>query len=201
MSFFTLGNASIPPNCSGNLTMTRIADLMATIDALRFYAFDCPICVKEVNADEAELIVVAAQENMVRNIAVVRQIADVTVQDLDTFWGGVKLFEFIDPLFGDVLMGLSSMDGSRVYISRKLITRSDQLACQQALEFEYATSLSRWRKTGPFLVSSCIDPNLRAADSRDAVLGAGHFYEERVHKRREIIPTPFDLNWNAFHRR
>ena len=138
---------------------------------------------------------------MVRNIAVVRQIADVTVQDLDNFWGVVKLLEFSDPVFGDVLMGLASVDGSRVYISRKLITRSDQLACQQALEFEYANALSHWRKTSPFLVSSCIDPNLRAADCRDAVLGAGHFYQERVHKKRAIIPTPFDLNWNAFHRR
>ena len=135
--------------------MTRIADLMATIDALKSHAFHCPICVKEVNADEVKLIVVAAQENMVRNIAVVRQIADVTVQDLDNFWGVVKLLEFSDPVFGDVLMGLASMDGSRVYISRKLITRSDQLACQQALEFEYANALSRWGNPNPYLVSSC----------------------------------------------
>jgi hypothetical protein len=55
------------------------------MDALVFYAFQRPICVEEVYAVEMQPIVVAAQENMVRNIAVVRQIADVTAQDRHSF--------------------------------------------------------------------------------------------------------------------
>jgi hypothetical protein len=167
---------------------------MTSMHTLFHKAFERSICVKEVNPVEVEPIAVAAQANMVQNIAVVREISDVTVQDLATFWKSVKIFEFDGQALGYNLMGLSSMDSSRVYISRKLITSSNQLAGQQALEFEYANSLTHWGKCNPYLVSDCIDRNLRAVDCGDAVVGAGHFYEERVHTKRARIPTPFDLN-------
>ena len=170
------------------------------MDVLRFFAFKRPIRVKEVNPAEVELIVVAAQESMVHNITIVRQIADVTVQDLNVFWRSVKLYEFSDPIFTSMLKCLSSMDSSRIYISRELITGSDQLACQRALEYEYANALSRWGKPNPCLSSACIDCNLRAAHCQDAVVGAGDFYEERVHEKRAVIPTPFDLKCHAVRR-
>jgi hypothetical protein len=168
---------------------------MSSMDALFCDAFKRPIFVKEINPVEVEPIVVAAQANMVRHIAVVREIADVTLQDLDTFFRSVKLFEFGGPVLDCVLMGLSSMDSSRVYISSNLIMSSDQFEGQKALEHEYANSLSRWCKCNPYLVSSCIDRNLCAVDCQDAVVGPGHFYEERVHTKHATIPTPFDLNY------
>ena len=189
------GNALFPagfPNRSEYAKAERIIVLMTSMQTLFHKAFERPICVKEVNPVEVEPIVVAAQANMVRNIAIVREIADVTVQDLATFWKSVKLLEFDGQLLGYILKGLSSMDSSRVYISR--ITRSNQLEGQQALEFEYANSLSHWGKCNPYLVSACIDRNLRTVDCGDAVVGAGHFYEERVYTKRARIPTPFDLN-------
>jgi hypothetical protein len=74
------------------------------------------------------------------------------LQDLDTFWGGVKLFEFSDPVFGDVLN--FSLRAFRVWTGQEFtslhqqetdheIIAADQLACQQAFEFEYANALSR----------------------------------------------------------
>ncbi len=162
-------------------------------------AFNGPVCVKEVNPEEV-LIVVAAQANMLRNIAVVREIADVTLQDLENFWRSVKIFEFDSDLLGYMLFGLSSMDGLRVYIRKKWLGPDLFVRQQQALEFEYANSLSRWRKCNPYLVSACIDRNLRAVDCHDAVVGAGHFYEERVYQKRAMVPFPFDLNCIIFRR-
>jgi hypothetical protein len=173
---------------------------MKSMCILFIYTFESPISVKEVNAVEVEPLVVAAQANLVRNIAVLREIANVTLQDLDTFWSCVKLLEFDGPVLGYMLIGLSSMDSSRVYISRKRVICADQLVGQRALEFEYANSLSRWRKDNPYLVSVCIDRKLRAVDCHDAVVGAGHFYEERVHKKRATMPFPFDLNCVIFRR-
>jgi len=195
--YLLLGKALFPagfPNRSEFMKAERIIETMESAHVLFYHAFESPVCVKEVNPIEMEPIVFAAQANMIQNIAVVREIADVAVQDLYTFWRDVKLLEFDGRLLGSVLSSLSSMDGSRVYISKKAITNSDQLVGQQALEFEYANSLSRWGKCDPYLVSACIDRNLRAVDCPDAVVGAGHFYEERVHTKRASIPSPFDLN-------
>jgi hypothetical protein len=169
-------------------------ETIASARTLFFLAFKLPICVEEVNPVEVEPIVLAAQANMRRNIAVVREIADVTLQDLDAYWSSVKHFQFDGEGIGYTLNGLSSMDSARVYISCNPLSRSDQLSCQQDLEFEYANSLSHWRKTNPYLVSACIDRSLRAVDCEDAVVGAGNFYHERVHEKGAEIPYPFDLN-------
>ena len=137
---------------------------IATARNLYFLAFKLSITVEEVDPVEVEPIVFAAKANMKRNIAVVREIADVTLQDLDAFWSSVKILQFDGEGIGNALNSLSSMDSSRVYISCNPIARSDQLSCQQDLEFEYANSLSHWRKTNPYLVSACIDRNLRAVN-------------------------------------
>ena len=199
-----LGTALFPagfPNRSEYAKAERIMETMKSMFLLFLNAFESPLCVKEVNPVEVEAIVVASQASILRNMGVVREIAgDETVQDLDTFWRGVKLLEFDGELLAYMLIGLSSMDGSRKYISRKRVTCSGQLMGQQALEFEYANALSRWGNRNPYLVSACIDRKLRAVDCRDAVVGAGHYYEERVHGKRAIIPFPFDLNCIIYRR-
>jgi hypothetical protein len=64
----------------------------------------------------------------------------------------------------------------------------------QLLEHQLMKCLSCWGKFDPYLLSSWCNRNLRSFNHPDTVLGAGHFYEERVYQKIIFPPSPFQIN-------
>ena len=139
-----------------------------------------------------ESTVVDAQENISRNIDLVKQIVseDTTQQDLTDFFQTVSIFEFSGQ-FGALLAGLSSSDGTRQYIGERVLC---SIACQRTLEHEYMHNISRWKYPNDHRrISPSKNTNLRSRIINH-MIEAGHFYDERAYDRVVEHPSPFCLN-------
>ena len=136
-----------------------------------------------------------AQENILRNLEVVREIGDESLseQDIRVFFRDVSLYEFGGSI-SFCLGGLSAMDGSRAYVSEMLMLKTGFSGFQRTLEHEYMHNMSRWIDPNDiFRISPSKNPNLRSIDDTDALIEAGDFYEERVYGKLVAAPSPFCL--------
>ena len=155
-----------------------------------------PFTLRAVSSEEASEVVDAAQESILRNMLVVKHIADVNEDDLRFFFESVQLYEYsYEGWFSPSFRGMSSFDGSRIYLDKTTMKPPKmELWDQQKLEHQYMLCLSCWGKFDPYLVTSWSNPNLRSLKHPNATLGAGHFYEERVYQKIMAIPSPFQLD-------
>ena len=129
------------------------------------------------------------------NLCVVKEISNVDENDLRVFFEGIQLFE-IEYRTLTLLSSIASYDGARIYLNKTIVTCQAEVSPrnQQLLEHQLMNCLSCWGKFDPYLLSSWCNRNLRSATHPDAILGAGHFYEERVYQKIMYPPSPFQIN-------
>ena len=169
-----------------------IIDLIRSNNIILHNAIRRPLLVMDLDSEELNRIVDAAQSSIFKNIRVVQEIIDVNEEDLRVFFSGIRLFSYDG---ADLLGSLSSFDGSRVYLKQKIINDPKLVeSTQESLEREYMNCLSCWGKFDPYLVSSWSNPNLRSCERSNVKVGAGHFYQERVFGHLMTCPSPFQLN-------
>jgi hypothetical protein len=145
-----------------------------------------------------------AQTNITGNIALVNQIVgeEITQQALSDFFKTVKLYTF-GGYICEMLAGLSSLDGTRQYVSEKLMDADNTLASgassgftafQRNLEHEYIHNISRWKyPLDHRRISPAKNANLRSIGKHE-MIEAGNFYEERTNGKIIKYPSPFCLN-------
>jgi hypothetical protein len=114
---------------------------------------------------------------------------------------GIQLFEVEYRSFHRITC-ISSYNGARIYLDKTIVdTQLNKqgelcLGLRQLLEHQLMNSLSCWGKFDPYLLSSWCNRNLSSVDHPDTVLGAGHFYEERVYQNIIFPPSPFQINYS-----
>jgi hypothetical protein len=148
-----------------------------------------------------DIHVVSAGFEMIRaNLNVVRLIRDLPDEELDQFLTSVKIqvFSFdgdddIDVSLDETLAGLSSFDGTRLYLSKILFSYESSELARRTLEHELMHNLSRWGKDNPRLISPYSNKNLRSRNGSRMIEG-GHFYEELVYDEVSEDPTPFCMS-------
>ena len=172
-----------------------VLNLITTNSIMFCWACRNPCTVRNVSSDEVNELMDAAQQSILGNMSVVKEIEDVNEDDLRFFFNSVQLFEYYYNHF-TLFEGMSSFDGSRIYLNRTTLARKKEVSLwdRQELEHQYMNCLSCWGKFDPWLVSSWSNPNLRSLQRPDSTMGAGHFYEEHVYQKRISPPSPFQLN-------
>ena len=158
--------------------------------------------VKNVSSEEVSELMNAAQQGILSNLAVIKEIADVNENDLRVFFEGIQLFEVEYRTFYRIsgITCISSYDGARIYLDKTIVyTPVNQqgevcLGLRQLLEHQLMNCLSCWGKFDPYLLSSWCNRNLRSVNHPSTVLGAGHYYEERVYQKIIYPPSPFQIN-------
>ncbi len=135
------------------------------------------------------------KDSIVRNKHVVDKIESLSAVDLDTFLKYSKVFTFDSGVLGirNVLLALSSYDGTRSYLKRfdTNLQLGDLQFPQRSLEHELMHNVSRWRKDDPRRISPSKNKNLKI---RGRMVEAGDFYEFEVYAREVLDPCPFCLS-------
>jgi hypothetical protein len=160
-----------------------------------------PFTVRNVSFEEVSELMNAAKQGILSHLAV-KEIADVNENDLRVFFEGIQLFEVEYRTLYRIsgITCISSYDGARIYLDKKIVdTQVNEqgevcLWLRQLLEYQLMNCLSCWGKFDPYLLSSWCNRNLRSFNHPDTVLGAGHFYEERVYQKIIFPPSPCQIN-------
>lgn len=200
MPFFLAANPIFPVSASSSIrrevnTDQIVHDLLTTNNILFLDACLYPFTARHVSSEEVYQLLDAAQRSILSNISVVKEIADVDENDLRVFFDGIQIFE-IEYRTLTLFSSISSYDGARIYLNKTIVKNQAKASPrnQQLLEHQIMNCLSCWGKFDPYLVSSWCNRNLRSVTHPDAILGAGHFYDERVYQKIMHPPSPFQIN-------
>eukprot|EP01127_Copromyxa_protea_P022778 TRINITY_DN8342_c0_g1_i1.p1 TRINITY_DN8342_c0_g1~~TRINITY_DN8342_c0_g1_i1.p1 ORF type:complete len:327 (+),score=15.81 TRINITY_DN8342_c0_g1_i1:1-981(+) len=173
---------------------------MVQDDALRIYTAD----MREIDfssVPSADLVVQRAFQSLHDHIGVIRRIEPtINLEEFNQFLSQLQIFKF-GPAIS--LYGLSSMQGTRVYIWEALLSQDPDLG-KETLEHEICHALPRWQATtlsspNPRLISPEKNPELRSRTG--AMIEAGDFYEQEVYARQPS-GSPFCLvvpSWRGYY--
>jgi hypothetical protein len=139
-----------------------VQDLLQSNANLFSEVFLEPFTVRNVSSEEVSELMNAAQQGILSNLAVVKEIADVNENDLRVFFEGIQLFEVEYRTFYRIggITCISSYDGARIYLDKTIVdTPVNQqgevcLGLRQLLEHQLMNCLSCWGKFDPYLLSS-----------------------------------------------
>jgi hypothetical protein len=192
---FQTGNPFFPPWNKELKQVDVIRMIKSDIDMF-FLAVESQLLISDFrNTSFFTPIVLDAQANVLRSIAVVEKIVgeDITQKGLQDFPQTVKLYMIAGGVCHK-LAGLSSLDGSRQYISERVLQQSGFIAFQRTMEHEYMHNISRWKYPKDHCrISPAKNANLRSKGTDD-MIEAGHYYEEWVWRKAFQNPSPFCLN-------
>lgn len=153
-----------------------------------------PVCLDPLSAEEMP-VASHAFERIRANIAVVHQIRDLPEAEFERFLAGLRIqtysYDDLDNVTVDeTLVGLSSFDGTRLYLAKNLFVDEQWELARRTIEHEIMHNLSRWGLNNPKLISPFINRNLRSRNG-SRMIEAGHFYEEQVYNEIMEHPSPF----------
>lgn len=146
--------------------------------------------------DTSSELVQAAYAQLRENSGILKVIEpSVSVEELEKFLNEIRIYSFTG---GGNLYGLSSFDGSIVYIWEALLRTNDD--ARLTLEHEVSHSLPRWKSKientlDPMLISPLKNENLRSKNGR--MIEAGDYYEQQVYGKI-ASESPFCLYVSPF---
>ena len=150
------------------------------------------VILTDLTADEMDLVS-SAHKTILDNKHVVEKIRKLPEAELQEFLDDVRVrsFESSDVELATILDGLSSFDGKRAYVSKRLLSLNRE-AAKMTIEHELMHNISRWRLDCPRLISPAKNDLLRSL-SDNKMIEAGDFYEEQVYQKPKQNPSPFGL--------
>jgi hypothetical protein len=157
-----------------------------------------PVSLDPLSAEEMP-VALQAFEKIRANIAVVNQIRNLPEAEFERFLSSVKIqtYRYDDPdndsdnlTVAETLVGLSSFDGTRLYLAKNLFVDEQWVLARRTIEHEIMHNLSRWGLDNPKLISPFVNWNLRSRNG-SRMIEAGHFYEEQVYDEIMDHPSPF----------
>jgi len=146
--------------------------------------------------DRSNELVLAAFAQLRANSGILKVIEPTTsVEQLEKYFNEIRIYSFTP---GGNLYGLSSYDGSIVYIWEALLRTNDDI--RRTLEHEISHSLPRWKSRientlDPMLITPLKNENLRSKNGR--MIEAGDYYEEQVYGKI-ASESPFCLYVSPF---
>ena len=137
--------------------------------------------------------VVAEAKSSIRlnKVAAVDQIEKISNENLEDFLGSMRLFSFSSSSPRGIckfLLGLSSFDGTRAYVSGVVADKNFKEKTRRLLEHEMMNNLPRWRSKDYRLISPLHNENLRVDGQ---MVEAGDYYTDRVYGEGTSDPSPF----------
>ena len=162
------------------------------------------VILKDLTADEMDLVS-SAHKTILDNKHVVEKIRKLPETELQEFLDDVCVRSFASNLpvrtcssgansrltLDNWMDGLSSFDGKRAYVSKRLLSLNRE-AAKMTIEHELMHNISRWRLDCPRLISPAKNNLLRSL-SDNKMIEAGDFYEEQVYQKPKQNPSPFGL--------
>ena len=159
------------------------------------------VILTDLTADEMDLVS-SAHKTILENKHVVEKIRKLPETELQEFLDDVRVRSFASNLpvrtgansrltLDNWMDGLSSFDGKRAYVSKRLLSLNRE-AAKMTIEHELMHNISRWRLDCPRLISPAKNNLLRSL-SDNKMIEAGDFYEEQVYQKPKQNPSPFCL--------
>ena len=150
------------------------------------------VILQDLTADEKALVS-NAHKTILENKNVVEKIRKLPETELEEFLDDVcvRSFSSSSSELEMRLDGLSSFDGKRAYVSKRLLRRNRD-AAKTTIEHELMHNISRWRLDCPRLISPAKNNLLRSLNDNQ-MIEAGDFYEEQVYQKPKRNPSPFCL--------
>ena len=159
------------------------------------------VILKDLTADEMDLVS-SAHKTILENKHVVEKIRKLPETELQEFLDDVRVRSFASNLpvrtgansrltLDNWMDGLSSFDGKRAYVSKRLLSLNRE-AAKMTIEHELMHNISRWRLDCPRFISPAKNNLLRSLID-NKMIEAGDFYEEQVYQKLKQNPSPFGL--------
>ncbi|KAM3133128.1 hypothetical protein pb186bvf_014704 [Paramecium bursaria] len=133
-----------------------------------------------------------AKKSLIQNIKILEEIVgqQLTEGDIELYFQQIKIFGWKSEVFEECLLGLSSFDGERMYVTKN----QSFFKVEEIIEYQVADHIYFWfnQNKNPLLIYT--DFNKKLLDNYGRLLEPGDYYYYKSTNTYVIQPGHFKLN-------